>query len=252
MEKTLAVHSYRDIASSCYNEAMSNILKPLKLTRKDGKVVDVIFYNNAGIDVVEILDIKKLKFEGMKTKDIKKSLIHNEVLRGEDKIYLQNKRSQMVAGLSKKHLNKIISTVFTKDNEGKFSYLKKEIITNINFIFYSAIPILKHSELKKLMLYDYQIIHRFALPIKIGGLIFLVMITVKERTDSHDTILDEFSIYDLYSEAQENKKSLDSPSTVSVGNNPMTTRSHYQVITYSINDLTTFVNRSITNFEQRV
>ena len=98
------------------------------------------------------------------------------------------------------------------------------------------------------MLYDYQIIHRFALPIKIGGLIFLVMITVKERTDSHDTILDEFSIYDLYSEAQENKKSLDSPSTVSVGNNPMTTRSHYQVITYSINDLTTFVNRSITNF----
>ena len=82
--------------------------------------------------------------------------------------------------------------------------------------------------------------------------VFFAMITVKERTDSHDTILDEFSIYDLYSEAQENKKSLDSPSTVSVGNNPMTTRSHYQVITYSINDLTTFVNRSITNFEQRV
>ena len=213
---------------------MSNTLKSLKLTRKDGKVVDVIFYDNAGIDNVEILDIKKLKFEGMKTKDIKKSLIHNEVLKGEDKIYLQNKCSQIVAGLSKKHLNKIISTVFTKDNEGKFSYLKKEIITNIDFIFYSAIPILKH---------------RFALPLKIGGFIFLVMITVKERTDSQDTILDEFSIYDLYSEVQENKKSLDSPSTVSVGNNPMTTRSHYQVITYSINDLRAFVNRSITNFE---
>ena len=231
---------------------MSNTLKSLKLTRKDGKVVDVVFYNNVGIENVEILDIKQLKFEGMKTKDIKKALIHNEVLKGEDKIYLQNKCSHIVAGLSKKHLNKIISTVFTKDNEGKFSYLKKEIITNIDFIFYSAIPILKHPELKKFMLYDYQIIHRFALPLKIGGFIFLVMITVKERTYSQDTILDEFSIYDLYSEVQENKKSSDSPSTVSVGYNPMTTRSHYQMITYSINDLTTFVNRSITNFKQRV
>ena len=72
------------------------------------------------------------------------------------------------------------------------------------------------------------------------------MITVKERTDSHDTILDEFSIYDLYSEAQENKKSLDSPSTVSVGNNPMTTRSHYQMTNYSIYDLFNFVKCSIT------
>lgn len=126
MEKTLAVHSYRDIASSYYNEAMSNILKPLKLTRKDGKVVDVIFYNNAGIDVVEILDIKKLKFEGMKTKDIKKSLIHNEVLRGEDKIYLQNKRSQMVAGLSKKHLNKIISTYLQKIMKENSVILKRK------------------------------------------------------------------------------------------------------------------------------
>ena len=229
---------------------MSNTLKPLKLTRKDGKVVDVIFYNNAGINDVEILDIKQLKFEGMKTKDIKKTLIHNEVLKGEDKIYLQNKCSHIVSGLSKKHLNKIISTVFTKDNEGKFSYLKKEIITNIDFIFYSAIPILKHPELKKFMLYDYQIIHRFALPLKIGGFIFLVMITVKERTDSQDTILDEFSIYDLYSEVQENKKSSDSPSTVSVGNNPMTTRSHYQMTNYSIYDLFNFVKCSITKQQQ--
>lgn len=52
---------------------MGNTLKSLKLTRKDGKVVDVIFYNNVGIENVEILDIKQLKFEGMKTKDIKKS-----------------------------------------------------------------------------------------------------------------------------------------------------------------------------------
>ena len=95
------------------------------------------------------------------------------------------------------------------------------------------------------------------------------MITVKERTDSKDTIIDEFAIYDLYSEAQNNKNSLDSPSTVSirtfrsqyqvnnkkssdspstvsVGNNPMTTRSHYQMTDYSIYDLFNFVKCSIT------
>ena len=52
---------------------------PLKLTRQDGKVVDVTFYNNAGIDEVEILDIKKLKFEGMKVKDIKFKIILNKI-----------------------------------------------------------------------------------------------------------------------------------------------------------------------------
>ncbi len=50
--------------------------------------------------------------------------------------------------------------------------------------------ILKHAELKKEVLYDCQIIHRFAIPLKIGGLEFLTMITVKERTDSKDTIID--------------------------------------------------------------
>lgn len=225
---------------------MSNILEPLKLTRADGKVVDVTFYNNAAIDNVAVLDIKTLKFEGMKTKDIKKSQIHNEVLKGEEKIYLKNSQSEIVAGLSKRHLNKIISTIFTRDIESRHAYLKKELISNVDVIFYSAIPILKHPELKKEILYDYQIIHRFALPLKIGGLIFFAMITVKERLDCKDTIIDEFSIYDLYSEAQENEKSLDSSSKVSVGDNPMTALSQYQVITYSVTDLTNFVNSSIT------
>ena len=81
---------------------------------------------------------------------------------------------------------------------------------------------------------------------------FKVRIVVVRQCLTYRLQINEFSIYDLYSEAIHNKKSSDSPSTVSVGNNPMTTRSHYQVITYSINDLTTFVNRSITNFEQRV
>ena len=97
----------------------------------------------------------------------------------------------------------------------------------------STTNILKHAELKKEVLYDCQIIHRFAISLKIGGLEFLTMITVKERTDSKDTIIDEFAIYDLYSEAIHNKKSSDSPSTVSI----RTFRSQYQMTNYSIYDL---------------
>ena len=48
-------------------------------------------------------------------------------------------------------------------------------------------------------------------------------------------------IYDLYSEAQQNEKSFDSPSTVSASY-PVTSRSHYRMITYSIDDLIGFVN----------
>ena len=224
---------------------MSNILEPLQLTRQDGKIVDVTYYNNADIDNVDILDIKKLKFEGIKTKDIKKSQIHQEVLKGEEKILLQNNRSKIVASLSKRHLNKIISTVFTRDIESRHAYLKKELISNVDLIFYSAIPILKHPELKKQALYHNQIVHRFALPLKIGGFVFFAMITVKERIDYQEMSIDEFSIYDLYSEVQENEKSLDSSSKVS----SRTFLSHYQVITYSINDLIEFVNLNVTKYQ---
>ena len=226
---------------------MNNVaLKPFDLYRKDGKVVNVELYNFTGINDVAILDIKQLKFEGIAVKDIKKSDIHNAVLKNSNKLYFQNKYSKMVAGLSKKHLNKIISTVFTKDTQGKFSYLKKEIVANVDLIFYAAIPILKHAELKKEVLYDCQIIHRFAVPLKIGGLEFLTMITVKERTDSKNTIIDEFAIYDLYSETHENKKSSGSPSTVYI----RTFRSHYQMTNYSIYDLFNFVKCSITKLQQ--
>ena len=111
---------------------MTKLDQSLKLTRRDGKIIDVVYYNNANIDEVEILDIKKLKFEGMKTKDIKKANIQDAIFNGKEKVYLQNKISKIVAGLSKKHLNKIISTVFTKDTEGKYGYLKKEIISNLH------------------------------------------------------------------------------------------------------------------------
>jgi hypothetical protein len=225
---------------------MSNIsLEPMKLTRADGKSVDVAFYNNFDIETVEILDIKHLKFVGKKTKDITKSDIRDVVFKGEEKLYLQNKKSKIVAGLSKKHLNKIISTVFTKDTEGKYGYLKKEIVSNVDTIFYAAIPILKHPEIKKQALYHNQIIHRLAIPLKIGGLTFLVMITVKERIDYKEMSIDEFSIYDLYSEAQENEKPFGSPSTVS----KRTFRSHYQMVNYSINDLIEFVKCSMTKIQ---
>ena len=143
---------------------MSNIvLKPFELYRKDGKIVNVGLYKFTGINDVAILDIKHLKFDGIAAKDIKKSDIHNAVLKDKSKLYFQNKYSKMVAGLSKKHLNKIISTVFTKDTQGKFSYLKKEIVANVDLIFYSAFcfktlsftkllqPQLAHAELDKVL-----------------------------------------------------------------------------------------------------
>ena len=145
------------------------------------------------------------------------------------------------------NLGKIISTVFTKDTAGKYSYLKKEIISNVDTIFYAAVPILKHSELKKPLLFDTQIIHRLSLPLKIGGLIFFVMITVKERTDFKDILIDEFAIYDMYSEIIRNKKPLDSPSTASGEINPLTFRGHYQMDIISMNDLTDFVKTCIKN-----
>ena len=238
---------------------MTKLRQNLKLTRKDGKIIDVIYYNlasssydnsqeniypydNFGINKVEILDIKKLKFEGMKTKDIKKANIRDIVFKGEEKLYLQNKESKIVANLPRKHLTKIISTLFTRDVESRHTYLKKEIISNIDTIFYAAIPILIHPELKSEILYDCQIVHRLALPLKIGGVVFLVMITVKERIDFQEKSIDEFAIYDLYSETQENKNPLGSSSTASVGDYPMTTRSQYQMDTYSIDDLIDFVN----------
>ena len=251
---------------------MEKILTPFKLIRKDGRAIDVTFYDNPGITEVEILDIKKLKFEGKKTKDIRKTDIKQVVFKDKSKVYLQNNRSKIVAALSKTHIDKFISTIFKRDVESRYSYLKKEIISNIDIIFYSAIPILKHDELKNKALYHNQIIHRLVLPLKIGGIIFLVMITVKERTDYKEMSIDEFAIYDLYSEAQEKQSSIDSPSEVSTKNNFVPTNSHYQInnkkslgsssmvssrtflshyrmITYSINDLIEFVKSSMTKIQ---
>ena len=48
--------------------------------------------------------------------------MHNAVLKNEDKIYVQNNKTKMVAGLSKKPLNKIISTIFTLDIESRYIF----------------------------------------------------------------------------------------------------------------------------------
>ena len=221
------------------NNFVSDILK---LKRADGKFVDAVFYDNSDINTVDILNIQNLKFEGKKTKDITKLDIRNAVFKGADKLYLKNNKSKIVAGLSKKHLGKIISTIFTRDIESRHTYLKKEIISNLEMLFYKATPILKHPELKTQALYNNQIIHRFALPLKIGNLIFFVMLTVKERIDYKEISIDEFTVYDLYSE---NKKPFGSSSTVS----KRTFRSQYQMDTYSITDLVEFVKCSMTKIQ---
>lgn len=46
----------------------------LKLMRKDGKIVDAVCYNNADTENVEILNIKKLKFEGKVVKNSQNTL----------------------------------------------------------------------------------------------------------------------------------------------------------------------------------
>ena len=71
------------------------------------------------------------------------------------------------------------------------------------------------------------------------------MITIKERIDYNDIQIDEFSIYDLYSELATYKKSSGSPSTASAKNNPVTFRSHYRMTNYSFYDLIEFVKVSI-------
>lgn len=72
------------------------------------------------------------------------------------------------------------------------------------------------------------------------------MITVKEKIDSEELQIDEFSIYDLYSETIHNKKSSDSSFTVSI----RTFRSHYQMTNYSSYGLFDFVKYSITKPQQ--
>ena len=81
------------------------------------------------------------------------------------------------------------------------------------------------------------------MPLKIGSIVFLVMITVKERIDYKEMAIDEFTVYDLYSENTNIKKPFGSSSTVS----ERTFRSQCQTNIISMNNLTACVNSCIKN-----
>ena len=98
----------------------------MKLKRKDGKTVDVSFYNNFDIDEVEILDIKHLKFEGKKTKvDSKlKTFIYQNKL-------LFNMFMKFRAKLIEKPLQQRISQL-KKEGKNLVTSSSKYKITNSN------------------------------------------------------------------------------------------------------------------------
>lgn len=68
------------------------------------------------------------------------------------------------------------------------------------------------------------------------------MITVKERTDYKELLIDKFSIYNMKSQ---NKKTFDSPSLPSKN----TTQSQYQKSIYSMNDILDFVNSNLDKYK---
>lgn len=215
------------------------------LYRKDGKRVNIEYYNYSNDKKITPLNIKKLNFKNKNlAKDIKKADIKKTVFKDLDKINIKNSKSGITASLSYNNLKKIISTLFGEKKENTTTRLEKEIISNIETIFEKAIPILKHKELKNEHLYDTQIIHRFALPISIGNNTFLTMLTVKERTDFNSANIDEFQIYDL-----KNKKTLDRYS-MSEDLKNKSGQSHNQVSNYIIADLRNFINSNIKKYEQ--
>lgn len=210
-----------------------------QLQRKDGGIVDVEYYNNSDIKNVKPLNIRKLKFANVQNaKEIKKSDIKNNILNDKNTINIKNKKTNINAVLTKSSIDKMFSDLFKTKG---YEHLRKEIIVNVETIFENAIPVLKHNELKNENLYDKQIIHRFALPVQIGGNNFLTMITVKERTDNKERQIDEFTIYNLISQ---NKRELDSSSQ---GANAAT--SHNQTLKYSMTDIIDFVNSNLNKYK---
>lgn len=222
-----------------YYQGTNNIKEQLQ--RKDGKIIDVEYYDNSDIQDVAPLNIRKLKFENIKdVKDIKHRNIKDLIFNNKNKISIKNNRSEINAALSSRNVDEMLNSIFKERNSDKNLYrLKKEIIANIETIFENAIPVLKHAELKNENLFDKQVIHRFALPIKIGNNNFLTMITVKERTDFKEAKIDEFSIYDLNSQKDEMvARNWQDKNLNHIGNH-----------TYSMNDITDFVNSNLDKYK---
>lgn len=221
--------------------------KIYQLSRKDGNNVIVEYYDNSDIEEVKPLNIRNLKFKNVQNvKEIKKTDIKNAVFGTKEKILIQNKKSKINAVLTLNNLKKIISSVFSSDKQNTHARLEKEIISNVETIFENAIPILKHNELKNENLYDTQIIHRFALPVKIGGNNFLTMITVKERKDFKEMAIDEFAIYDLNSKITY-KKMFDRSSMSEDLKKSGQSRS--QTSNISMTDILDFVNSNLDKYK---
>jgi len=204
--------------------------------RKDNKIVDITYFDNIKDKYVECFVIKRLNFENYKnTKDITKFDIISQIYKKETKLLLYNKFVSVNAELSKNNIRKMISTIFEKTGNNVDYRVQKELISNIKEIFYNAVPICKHPELKNEKLFKEQTIYRFALPVKILSEDYYIMITAKgKETDINIT---NISIYDFRT-----KKALD--------RKPYTSErcTHSQERTCMINDLTGFVNSNLEKY----
>ena len=224
-----------------------NIYYQNTLIKSDGSIANIEYYSNAKDDVVRQFNIKDLRFKKTQlAKEIKKADIIQAVFKGKDNLIITNSKSKISANLSKNNLKEIISSVFKNKNQIEYPRLEKEIISNVENIFENAIPILKHPELKNEKLFDKQVIHRFALPVKIGSNNFLTMITVKQRLDSNTANIDEFAIYDLKSKI-DNKKALDRSSMSE--DSKESGQSHSQMLNYSISELEDFIKGNIKKYK---
>ena len=206
------------------------------LYRKDNKIVSVTYFDNANNEYVECFVIERLNFENYKnTKDIKKDNIIAEIYKNERMLLLHNKYIKVDANLSKNNIRKMISTIFDKTENNVDYRIQKELISNIASIFYNAIPICTHPELKNEKLFDKQVIYRFALPVKILLEDYFIMITAKGKEENIN--ITNISIYDF-----KTKKALDrKPYTP-------TRCTHSQEHTYMLNDLTEFVNSNLEKY----
>jgi len=209
------------------------------LQRADGKKIQVQYYPQNKRNIVPF-DILNHKLGDIVTKKTKKD-IQKAILGDKEKIYAHNELTGINAVVTKNDIDEMISNVFSGNDKGYIG-IKKEIVANVDNIFKQAVPILKHAELKNKNLYDTQTIHRFALPVKIGNLDFLVMITVKERLDANEAKIDEFSIYSLQSEK---RNAADSPSK----SDENASQSHNQPHIYNISELKEFVNKNLKKYK---
>ena len=107
------------------------------------------------------------------------------------------------------------------DNKGDMDYRKTlyNIIANTKELFKTSIPILSYKEAKDLNLKDEQVIHRYANCINTDIGNFIVIYTVKDRTDKNNKknlITNTLTIYDLGTHKKSSSGDLVNPDEKSV------------------------------------